>query len=244
MAVDDRVAAVREFNRFYTERIGVLGEGLLHTGYSLTEARVLFELGQVEAMDVADLRATLGLDAGYLSRLLSRLDQAGVLRRERSERDARRQRVALTPAGRAAYAELDARSAAENAALLDGLPEDAQRRLLGAMDAIRGVLAPSPAPAYVLRPPAAGDYGWVVARHGALYAREYGWDETFEALVARVVADYADGHDPRREAGWIAEVSGHPIGSIFCMRRDERTAQLRLLIVEPDARGMGVGRAL
>jgi DNA-binding MarR family transcriptional regulator/GNAT superfamily N-acetyltransferase len=244
MAVDDRVAAVREFNRFYTERIGVLGEGLLHTGYSLTEARVLFELGQVEQMDVADLRATLGLDAGYLSRLLSRLDQAGVLRRERSERDARRQRVALTPAGRAAYADLDARSAAENAALLADLPEDAQRRLIGAMDAIRGVLAPARAPAYVLRPPASGDYGWVVARHGALYAQEYGWDETFESLVARVVADFVDRRDPHREAAWIAEIGGEPVGSVFCVAEDERVARLRLLLVEPSARGTGIGARL
>src|SRR3954452_11747217 len=244
MAVDNRVAAVRDFNRFYTRRIGVLGEGLLHTGHSLTEARVLFELGQVEAMDVADLRATLGLDAGYLSRLLSRLDQAGVLRRERSERDARRQRVTLTPAGRAAFAELDARSAAENAALLDGLPEDAQRRLLGAMDAIRGVLAPPPAPAYVLRPPASGDYGWVVARHGTLYAQEYGWGATFESLVARVVADYVDHRDPRREAAWIADIGGEAVGSVFCVAQDERVARLRLLLVEPSARGSGIGARL
>src|SRR3954468_14271860 len=244
MAAEDRVAAVREFNRFYTERIGVLGESLLHTDYSLTEARVLFELGQADAMDVADLRTTLGLDAGYLSRLLSRLDQAGLLRRERSERDARRQRVTLTPAGRAAFAELDARSAAENAALLDGLPEDAQRRLLGAMDAIRGVLAPTPAPAYVLRPPASGDYGWVVARHGALYAQEYGWDETFESLVARVVADYVDHRDSHRDAAWIAEVRGEPVGSVFCVAKDQRTARLRLLLVEPSARGLGIGARL
>ncbi|MEA2381860.1 MAG: hypothetical protein QOH72_1831 [Solirubrobacteraceae bacterium] len=239
------VAAIRAFNRFYTARIGALRDGLLATAHPLPEARVLFELGQREATDVADLRRTLELDGGYLSRLLARLEEQGLVGRDRSPDDARRQRVTLTDGGRDAYATLDRRSSAEIAAVLDGLPADDRERLRAALDTVRGILEGAPRPvAFALRGPKAGDYGWIVQRHGALYAAEYGWDETFEALVARVVADYAQAHDPDREAGWIAEVAGRPVGSIFCMRRDERTAQLRLLLVEPDVRGMGVGAAL
>jgi DNA-binding MarR family transcriptional regulator/GNAT superfamily N-acetyltransferase len=239
------VAAIRAFNRFYTARIGVLRDGLLATAHPLTEARVLFELGQADAVDAADLRRALEIDAGYLSRLLGRLEEQGLVARERSATDARRQRVALTARGRKAYATLDARSAAEIGALLDGLSEADRRRLLESMRTVREVLdgAPRPAP-FVLRAPGPGDFGWVVQRHGALYAEEYGWDQSFEALVARVVADYAERHDPGRESAWIAEVSGRPVGCVFCVRRDERTAQLRLLLVEPDARGMGVGGRL
>jgi DNA-binding MarR family transcriptional regulator/GNAT superfamily N-acetyltransferase len=244
MAAEARVVALRAFNRFYTARIGALGDGHLRTPYSLTEARVLFELGAHDALDVADLRARLGLDGGYLSRLLTRLEQRRLVERGRSPDDARRQRVALTARGRAAYAELDARSAAANAALLDSLADADQDRLLGAMAAIRGVLEPTRAPAYLLRPPSSGDYGWVVHRHGALYAAEYGWDETFEALVARIVADYVDHRDAAREAAWIAEVDGAPAGCVFCVAKDKRTAQLRLLLVEPDARGSGIGARL
>jgi DNA-binding MarR family transcriptional regulator/GNAT superfamily N-acetyltransferase len=239
------VAAIRAFNRFYTARIGALRDGLLATAHPLPEARVLFELGQREATDVADLRRTLELDGGYLSRLLARLEAQGLVARERSRDDARRQRVALTAAGRDAYATLDRRSSAEIATLLDGLPASDRERLRAALDTARGILEGAPRPAaFALRGLKPGDYGWVVQRHGALYAEEYGWDETFEALVARVVADYAQEHDAQREAGWIAEVAGRAVGSIFCMRRDERTAQLRLLLVEPEARGMGVGQAL
>jgi DNA-binding MarR family transcriptional regulator/predicted N-acetyltransferase YhbS len=239
------IAAIRAFNRFYTARIGALRDGLLATAHPLPEARVLFELGQREATDVPDLRRTLELDGGYVSRLLARLEEQGLVARERSPGDARRQRVALTGAGRDAYATLDRRSAAEIAALLDGLPADDRDRLRAALETARGILEAAPRPrAFALRGLRPGDYGWVVQRHGALYAEEHGWDETFEALVARVVADYAHDHDPRREAGWIAEASGRPVGSIFCMRRDERTAQLRLLLVEPGARGLGVGGAL
>jgi len=244
MAAEARVAALRAFNRFYTARIGALGDAHLRTPYSLTEARVLFELGAHEALDTADLRARLGLDAGYLSRLLTRLEQRRLLERARSPQDARRQRVALTARGRAAFADLDARSATANAALLDGLAGADQDRLLGAMAAIRGVLEPTRAPAYLLRPPRSGDYGWVVHRHGALYAAEYGWDETFEALVARIVADYVDRRDAAREAAWIAEVDGAPAGCVFCVAKDKRTAQLRLLLVEPNARGAGIGARL
>jgi DNA-binding MarR family transcriptional regulator/N-acetylglutamate synthase-like GNAT family acetyltransferase len=241
----DEIEAVRAFNRFYTARVGALRDGLLATAHPLPEARILFELGRNGAADAADLRRTLDLDAGYLSRLLARLEEQGLVARERSPRDARRQRVELTAGGRDAYATLDERSAAEIGALLAGLDDDARARLLHALDTVREILdaAPPSAP-FVLRPPRAGDYGWVVQRHGALYAAEHGFDAGFEALVARVVADYANGHDPATEAAWIAEVAGRPVGSIFCMRRDERTAQLRLLIVEPAARGMGVGEAL
>jgi DNA-binding MarR family transcriptional regulator/N-acetylglutamate synthase-like GNAT family acetyltransferase len=245
VATADRVDAVRAFNRFYTGRIGVLGE-FLHTQHSLTEARVLYELGDREVVEVADLRRELDIDAGYLSRLLSRLEEQALVARERSADDARRQRVRLTEAGRDAFAELDRRSAAEIGELLDGLGEEGQRRLVAAMQVIADVLdedRPSDG-AIVLRAPHSGDYGWIVQRHGALYAEEYAWDETFEALVARIVADYAESHDPKREATWIAEVDGEPVGSVLCVRKDDETAQLRLLLVDPRARGRGIGAKL
>lgn len=240
-----RVAAVRDFNRFYTKVIGVLGEGLVRTPYSLTEARVLFELAQRDATEVTELRRSLGLDAGYLSRMLARFDADGVTTRERSGTDARRQVVKLTDSGKAAFAMLDERSGADIGALLAGLADDDQRRLIAAMETIREVLdAARSQPPLTLRPLAPGDVGWVVHRHGVLYAQEYGWDETFEALVARILADYVDNRDPVRENAWIAEVDGAPVGCVFCMRRDDETAQLRLLLVEPDARGLGVGTRL
>jgi DNA-binding MarR family transcriptional regulator/N-acetylglutamate synthase-like GNAT family acetyltransferase len=245
VATDDRVAAVRAFNRFYTGRIGVLGEGLLRTPHSLTEARVLYDLGQREAIDVADLRRELAIDAGYLSRLLSRLEERGLVARERSASDARRQRVRLTDEGAAASAELDRRSADEIGALLAGLGEEAERRLVAAMAVIREVLDDAPPPeALVLRAPRPGDYGWIVHRHGVRYAEEYDWDETFEALVARIVADYVERSDRRREAAWIAEVDGEPVGCVLCVRKTDAVAQLRLLLVEPRARGHGIGGRL
>ena len=241
----DEIEAVRAFNRFYTARVGALRDGLLATAHPLPEARILFELGRGGPVDVADLRRTLELDAGYLSRLLGRLEEQGLVHRERSPDDGRRQRIALTDAGREAYATLDARSAAEIGTLLEHLGPDDRGRLLDALHAVRDILedAPRPAP-FVLRAPRPGDFGWVVQRHGALYAEEHGWGAGFEALVAHVVADYASNHDPEREAAWIAEVAGRPVGSIFCVREDDRTAKLRLLLVEPSARGMGVGEAL
>jgi DNA-binding MarR family transcriptional regulator/N-acetylglutamate synthase-like GNAT family acetyltransferase len=245
VATDDRVAAVRAFNRFYTGRIGVLGEGLLRTPHSLTEARVLYELGQRDALDVADLRRELAIDAGYLSRLLARLEDHRLVTRERSSSDARRQRVGLTDEGAAAAAELDRRSADEIAALLAGLGEERERRLVAAMGVIRDVLDDaSPPEAFVLRPPRPGDYGWIVHRHGVRYAEEYGWDETMEALVARIVADYVERADHRREAAWIAEIDGEPVGCVLCVRKTDAVAQLRLLLVEPRARGRGVGARL
>ena len=243
--MDDVVARVRAFNRFYTNVIGVLDEGMVRSPYSLTEARVIFELAQTETTEVAALRHELDLDAGYLSRLLARFEADGLVTRERSAADARRQVIRLTDAGRAAYAVLDQRSADEVRTLLTPLTDERRRRLAAAMDMIEGILAEARRPAaYVLRPLRSGDFGWVVHRHGAIYAREYGWNASFEASVARVVADYIDDHDPQWENAWIAEVDGAPVGCIFCVRRDDTTAQLRLLLVEPSCRGMGIGARL
>jgi DNA-binding MarR family transcriptional regulator/GNAT superfamily N-acetyltransferase len=244
-AMDDLVARVRAFNRFYTNVIGALDEGLVHSPYSLTEARVIFELAQAETTEVSALRRELDLDAGYLSRLLARFAADGLITRGRSEMDARRQIIRLTDAGRAAYRMLDGRSADEVRTLLTPLTDERRRRLVAAMDTIEGVLAEARRPAsYVLRPLRPGDFGWVVHRHGVLYADEYGWDASFEGLVARIVADYIDKHDPRRETAWIAEVDGDPAGCVFCVRKDDSTAQLRLLLVEPSCRGMGIGARL
>ncbi|WP_248965254.1 bifunctional helix-turn-helix transcriptional regulator/GNAT family N-acetyltransferase [Sphaerisporangium perillae] len=243
--MDELVAGVRAFNRFYTRVIGVLGAGMHDTPYSLTEARVLFELDRKEAMETGELRRLLGLDAGYLSRMLARFEGDDLLTRERSPDDARRQVVRLSERGQAVYRTLDQASASGVRAMLAPVSEEDRRRLISAMTTIQGILDGGPAPGgYVIRPPRPGDLGWVVHRHGVLYAQEYGWDETFEALTGRIVADYVRDHDPKREAAWIAEVGGSPAGSIFCVRKDDRTAQLRLLLVEPSARGMGIGRRL
>jgi DNA-binding MarR family transcriptional regulator/GNAT superfamily N-acetyltransferase len=240
-AVDE----VRAFNRFYTRVLGLLEEGLLETPYSLTEARVLFELARQDRTALSDLRGAMGVDAGYLSRILGRFDADGLLRRQRSAVDARQQVIELTRRGRSVARTLDARSARQVQELLDRLTADDQRRLMDGITSIRGALkAPDRPRSVVLRAPVPGDLGWVVSRHGAVYAEEYGWDESFEAIVARVVADYADQHDSRRAAGWIAELAGARAGCVFCLPKDERTAQLRLLLVEPSARGAGLGTRL
>lgn len=240
----DRIDAVRAFNRFYTSIIGVLNEGLLQTPYSLTEARVVFELARRDAWEVAELRRSLDLDAGYLSRMLARFEADGLIVRGRAEGDARRQSARLTDRGREVFRDLDSRSTAQIERILAGLAEDEQRRLLGAMAAIEGILGEHPRPAsYLLRPLGPGDLGWVVQRHGVLYAAEYGYNAAFETLVARVVADYAEGHGPGDNA-WIAEIDGRPAGTIFCVREGDRVARLRLLLVEPFARGRGVGGRL
>lgn len=250
---DARVADVRAFNRFYTAVIGVLDEGLATSPYSLTEARVLFELAHRDATEVSALRRDLGVDAGYLSRILARFTADGLVERARSAVDRRRQLVGLTVAGRAAFARVDALSTAQVGGLLGRLPGAEQDRLLAAMDTVRTLLLPATAAgpispvgagAVLLRPPAPGELGWVVQRNGALYAQEYGWNGSYEALVARIVADYAQNRDPAREAAWIAETDGRPVGCVFCVRLDDDTAKLRLLLVEPSARGRGVGGRL
>jgi DNA-binding MarR family transcriptional regulator/ribosomal protein S18 acetylase RimI-like enzyme len=240
-----RIAAFRAFNRFYTRRLGMLGSGLLGTAHPLPQARVLYELGQRPVTPVADLRRELDLDAGYLSRLLSGLEADGLVARRQSDADARRQEVRLTDAGADAFGELDARSIAEIRELLEDLPDAEQQRVLTAMHALEDAWDGAARPrAVTLRALQPGDYGWVIQRHGAVYAAEHGFDATFEALVAKILAEHVERVDGVRERGWIAEVGGEPAGSIFCMRRDDDVAQLRLLLVEPHARGIGVGGRL
>ena len=244
-AAADDVAAVRAFNRFYTGLIGVLGEGIVDSPYSLTEARVLFELAQADTTEVVDLRSRLQLDAGYLSRIVARFESEGVVERSRSPEDGRRVVLRLTGDGRAAFAAIDRSSAGEIAALLDRLDAPGRRRLLGAMRTIEGLFAAPSAPgSYVLRPPDPGDLGWIVERHGALYDAECGWNDEFEAFVAGTVAAYVANRDPAREAVWIAEVDGERAGCVGCVRDDDETARLRWLLVEPSARGGGIGARL
>ena len=248
MSVADasQVDSVRRFTRFYTRQMGVLQRQLLGSPFSLSEGRVLYELAQRERGSAAELGKELGLDAGYLSRILRGFERDGLLRKQRSREDARLSHLTLTRKGQQAFAALDARSSEEVGGLLAPLSPAARERMVEAMRTIEGLLQPSPpgqAP-YVLRPPRPGDLGWVVQRHGALYAQEYGWDERFEALVARIVAEYVEQHAPRRERCWIAEMDGAPVGSVFLVRKSETVAKLRLLLVEPGARGHGLGARL
>jgi DNA-binding MarR family transcriptional regulator/GNAT superfamily N-acetyltransferase len=241
------VAVIRAFNRFWTEQIGLLQAGLLDTPYSLTEARVLFELAQAETTDLADLRAVLQLDSGYLTRIVGRLRDDGLVSTERSPDDGRRQVVRLTERGRKEFLMLDDRANEATVRLLDGVTDGDRARLVADMSRIRQTLEPTGADrprAYVLREPRLGELGWIAARHGAVYGAEYGWDQTFEAMVARIVADYGEHHDPDRERTWIAELDGEPVGCVMCVRYDEDTAQLRVLLVEPTARGLGIGARL
>jgi len=241
-ALADQVAAVRAFNRFYTNVIGLVNGMYLDMPYSLTEARLLFEMGRRDVTEAADLRQALNIDAGYLSRVLSRFETDGMVTRQRSDADGRRLRIRLTDAGRAAAAELDSRSASQIRALLDGVDRG---RLLGAMRDITSLLGADGPRTVVLRPPAAsGDLGWVLHRHGVLYAEEFGWNTDFEAWVARIIADYVNQPDPERRTGWIADVDGVPAGSVFCVPEDGTTARLRMLLVERWARGLGIGGRL
>ena len=228
--IEPYCAAVRDFNRFYTRMIGLLQAGYLETPYSLTEARVIFELARSECpgdADAAALRGSLDLDAGYLSRILARFDAAGLITRERSQADGRRHTISLTEAGLKAATLLNERADVQVKRLLAAVTDADKARLTAAMAEIRQIIGRSQvrqAGMVVLRPPRPGELGWVIQRNGAIYAEEYGWDETYEALVARIVADYAASHDPRREAAWIAEVDGAPAGCVFCVRDTDNTA--------------------
>ena len=249
----ERIAALRQFNRFYTRRIGVLREGLLDTRFSLAESRLLWELAHTGQTTATELAATLDLDAGYLSRLLRGFKERGLVKARRSASDARQTQLSITAAGRRAFAPLDRRSQAEVAALLGPLSDAQQRELLAAMARIEALLgARSRTQPFVLRAHRPGDIGWVVSRHGALYAQEYGWDLRFEALVAQIAARFIEQFDATREACWIAERDGQDIGCVFLVQArhetsqavEPGTAQLRLLLVEPSARGLGLGVAL
>ena len=244
--LETRIDAVRGFNRFFTRRIGVLREGLLHTPYSLTEARVLFEIAHRDDLTASDLSRELGLDPGYLSRILARLERQGLIDKVRSETDARRRLLSLTPEGEDAFSLLDYRSREEVAEMLGELSEGEQRRLLEALQTIEGVLARDFkfSEPFFLRTHEPGDMGWVVHRHGVLYAREYGWDERFEALVAQIVADFINNFDPVKERCWIAEMGGENVGCVFVVKASDTVAKLRLLLVEPKARGLGLGTRL
>jgi len=237
---------VRRFNRFYTQKMGVLREGLVGTAFPLSEARVLYELAHRERPTAAELGRDLGLDAGYLSRILRGFARRGLIQRARSSADGRHVHLSITARGRAAFAPLDARSHDAVETLLRPLSPAARTQVVPAMQAIERVLgdgASSRAP-YLLRPPAPGDMGSVVHLHGRIYNQEYGWDARFEALVAGIVARFVERFDGRRERCWIAEKDGAVVGSVFLVHRSRTVAQLRLLIVDPGARGLGIGERL
>ena len=244
--MEARIAAVRGFNRFYTQRIGVLRRRMYGSPLSLAEVRVLYELAHRDAPTAGALADDLDLDRGYLSRILQGFERDGLVRRSRSAQDARQSHLALTPKGRKAFAPLDRASHDEVARLLSGLSDADARRLVAGMTTIERLLAGTPpeAPTVALRAHRPGDIGWVIERHGTLYAEEYGWDETFEALVAGIAAKFIERFDPARERCWIAERDGERVGCVFVVGRSPTVAQLRLLLVEPAARGLGIGARL
>jgi DNA-binding MarR family transcriptional regulator/GNAT superfamily N-acetyltransferase len=244
--ISQRVEAVRHFNRFYTKRIGVVADRYLKSPFSLTGARVIYELAHHEKTTATELGNELGLNAGHLSRTLRDLKKHSLVNKQPSETDRRQSILQLTKKGQDAFAMLNARSHGGIEAMLNKLSTEDQNRLVEAMHTIEGLLDAQPEHKvpYILRPHQAGDMGWVVHRHGVLYAEEYGWDEQFEALVADIVAKFTQHYDPKRERCWIAEKDGENIGSVFLVKKSDTAAKLRLLLVEPKARGLGVGTRL
>jgi DNA-binding MarR family transcriptional regulator/GNAT superfamily N-acetyltransferase len=245
-ASSSAIAAVRQFNRFYTQKIGVLTDAYLHSPFSLSEGRVLYELAHRENPSASDIRSALGLDWGYLSRILASFERQKLIAKMRSSTDRRKSLLRLTGKGQKAFAKLNSESRHEIGAMLAALPAADQTKLVRSMRTIETLLQapPESGSAFLLRPPEPGDMGWVVHRHGVLYAQEYGWDERFEALVARVVADFIEHLDPKRERCWIAERNGEIAGSVFLVKKSKTVAKLRLLLVEPSARGHGIGNRL
>ena len=247
---EDRIEAVRRFNRFYTRQIGVLRKTFLDSPYSLGEARVLYEIASGQAPTASAIGRALDLDAGYLSRVLRNFERHGLIRRTASPHDARQSHLALTPRGRQAYAPLERHSQRNTAAMLERLPAADQARLIAAMKTIETLLggetaaAPAAPRAYKLRAPVPGDFGWIVKRHAELYAKEYQWTEPFEGLCAQIVADFANKNDFKRERCWIAEMDGENVGCVFLVKDSAKVARIRLLLVDPKARGLGVGARL
>jgi DNA-binding MarR family transcriptional regulator/GNAT superfamily N-acetyltransferase len=243
---EPHIAAIRRFNRFYTRQIGLLDEGLLNSPFSLTQCRTLYELAQRERTTAVELCKDLGLDAGYLSRILSSFEKASLIEKEASPKDGRQTLLRLTTKGRAAFEPLNTRSSDQVGAMLGKLPAAKQDELIQAMRTIESLLLPNrdSVPSYVLRGHRPGDMGWVVQSHGLLYSREYGYDGRFEALVASIVAEFIEKFDPARERCWIAERDGANVGSVFLVKNSASVAKLRLLLVEPSARGLGIGKRL
>src|SRR5499433_2276078 len=245
--LDERVRAVRQFSRFYTRKIGVLRDGLLGSPLSLTEGRVLYELAQREPVTASDIAGELALDAGYLSRILGGFDRQGLIEKRTSDRDSRQIILVLTDRGREMFAAINARSRDEIAAMLDRLSNPEQARLVAALETVERLLGDrrkAGEPSYMLRPHQPGDMGWIIHRHGVLYAEEYGLDESFEAMVARIAATFIENFDTRRERCWIAERDGEVVGSVLLVKDGEEIAKLRLLYVEPKERGLGIGSRL
>ena len=244
--MEHNIEAVRRFNRFYTRQIGVLREGLLKSPFSLTEVRVLYEIAHRQHPTATELCRDLGIDPGYLSRILGGLEKRGMVSRSASAADARQSLLTLTTRGKQTFAKLDDRQNQEVATLLRHVSPTEQTRLVQAMQGIEKLLGapPETKTPYILRPHQPGDMGWVVHRHGILYAQEYRYDERFEALVAEIVAEFIQSFDPKHERCWIAETEGEIVGSVFLVRKSKIVAKLRLLLVEPSARGLGIGKRL
>lgn len=251
MASQQTVAAVRRFNRFYTKQIGVLRKTYLDSPYSLGEMRVLYELAHRDQLTASDIGRALDLDAGYLSRLLRNFQKRGLISRKTSANDARQSHLSLTLRGRKLFAPMEERSQRQAGAMLDKLHTSEQARIVAAMTAIEALLCDASHPQsgektrYILRDPRAGDFGWIVSRHAELYLREYGWAEPFEGLCAQIVADFVNNFDPKLERCWIAELHGENVGCVMLVKDDQPDiARLRLLLVDPKARGLGLGARL
>jgi DNA-binding MarR family transcriptional regulator/N-acetylglutamate synthase-like GNAT family acetyltransferase len=248
--LEQRIDAMRRFNRFYTRRIGVLQEGLLDSSFSFAEGRVLYELAHRDRPTASDVGNALGLDAGYVSRILKSFQKRGLVEKMRSATDRRQTLLALTKQGRKEFAPLETRAKEQAGAMLQELSQGEQSRLIGAMRTVQTLLhAPEESAAgnkapYLLRPPQSGDMGWIVHRQGVLYQQEYGYDEKFEAMTAEIVAKFIQNYDPKRERCWIAERDGEVVGSVFLVAFSKTVAKLRLLYVEPAARGLGIGSRL
>jgi len=243
--LDRRVAAVRKFNRFYTRRIGVLQEGYSGGDFSLAESRVLYEIAHRDKPIATEIAQELGLDAGYLSRILKAFEARGYIVRETSGSDGRQSLLSMTKRGRKAFEPIEAHTVTEISAMLGALSLEQQQRLTGAMRTIETLLGEeAPRTPYILRPLQAGDIGWVVARHGLVYGREYGWNQTIEVITAEIMVAFMRNFDASRECGWIAERDGENVGCVFLVKEDDQTARLRLLLVDPSARGLGIGTRL